>query len=366
MEAKVGVKNLLQVEEMLYDKYTVGFGCSDLSLSLNSNNNNNSEELHQNQEQSLPLLKLGWLETKVEEVKKENQILRSMLNQVTQHYALLHTQYLTLMQQHKQRSSTAPNKINTQILEEDQSSELASCRRKGRVSIRAPSNFSLMSDGCRWRKYGQKTSKVNPCPRAYYRCNMGETTPCPVRKQVQRCAVDETVFIATYEGNHNHSLPPEARLTANTTSAALSMFLSGSTTSLHGNTLSNPCLFSPSSTSSSSSSSSSSSPSSISSTSIGLSTFYSYASSCPTITLDLTQPSTDFFKSQTPISPNQHYTQQSQEGLCLSSKLSNAMIPSEKNVPLMDDVIAAIIKDPSIKAALDAAVASLTGVVLHQ
>ncbi|CAL5199090.1 unnamed protein product [Lathyrus oleraceus] len=367
MEAKVGLKNLRQVEEMLYDKYTVGIGCSDLSLSLN-NNNNNSEELPQNQEQSIPILKLRWLESKVEEVKKENQILRSMLNEVTQHYAILHTQFIEIMQQQQQQELfPSSNKINKQIIEGDHSSELASCRKKGRVSIRAPSNFSLMSDGCRWRKYGQKTSKVNPCPRAYYRCNMGEreTTPCPVRKQVQRCNVDETVFIATYEGNHNHSLPPEARLTANTTSAALSMFLSGSTTSLYGNTFSNPCLFSPSSTSSSSSPSSSSS-SSISSTFTGLSTFCSYASSCPTVTLDLTQPSTNFFKSPTPISANQYYTHQSQEGLCLSSKLSNVMIPSEKNVPLMDDVIAAIIKDPSIKATLDAAVASLTGVVLHQ
>jgi hypothetical protein len=43
------------------------------------------------------------------------------------------------------------------------------------------------------------------------------------------------------------------------------------------------------------------------------------------------------------------------------------MIPSEKNLSLMDGVIAAIVKDPSIKAALDAAVSSLSpGVVLQQ
>ncbi|XP_050380661.1 WRKY transcription factor 1 [Argentina anserina] len=85
--------------------------------------------------------------------------------------------------------------------------------RQPRVVVQTMSEVDIVNDGYRWRKYGQKLVKGNPNPRSYYRCSH---PGCPVKKHVERAFNDSKVVMATYEGQHDHDVPPSRIVTPNT------------------------------------------------------------------------------------------------------------------------------------------------------
>ncbi|KAL3617710.1 WRKY transcription factor [Castilleja foliolosa] len=184
--------------------------------------------------------------------------------------------------------------------DEDSSSKKAAAREEEQlkskisrvyVQTEASDTTLIVKDGYQWRKYGQKVTRDNPCPRAYFKCSFAPT--CPVKKKVQRSIEDQSIVVATYEGEHNHTNPSKPETTTPT----------GSNRNL---TLGNvPC-----------------------STSIG--------SSGPTITLDLTKQK-----------PSQEDTRIASRGRFEAPEIQHYLV---------EQMASTLTKDPSFKAALAAAI----------
>ncbi|XP_047330697.1 probable WRKY transcription factor 40 isoform X2 [Impatiens glandulifera] len=185
------------------------------------------------------------LKEELNQVKAENKRLAEMLTVVCENYNALRThltEYMnknpvqeTMVSSKKRKSDevsvvTYNNEDKSLIKKfkvhnvinggnsESGSSDEDSCKKKPKEEehIKAiitrsyvrtdPSDTTLIvKDGYQWRKYGQKVTRDNPCPRAYFKCSFAPS--CTVKKKVQRSVEDQSLLVATYEGDHNHANP---------------------------------------------------------------------------------------------------------------------------------------------------------------
>ncbi|KAK7294020.1 hypothetical protein RJT34_16903 [Clitoria ternatea] len=181
------------------------------------------------------------LEDELKRVTAENKKLADMLTVVCENYNTLRSHLMEYMRKNpekelspitskKRKSESCNNNNSNNYLlpnnngnSESSSTDEDSCKKPREETIKAKisrayvrteaSDTSLIvKDGYQWRKYGQKVTRDNPCPRAYFKCSFAPS--CPVKKKVQRSVEDQSVLVATYEGEHNHSQPSRMEATS--------------------------------------------------------------------------------------------------------------------------------------------------------
>ncbi|XP_043699285.1 probable WRKY transcription factor 40 [Telopea speciosissima] len=230
------------------DSNWLELGDSSLSFDINLNShhgffNHHHHHHHQKQEFQTEIVnprtkpsvhqEASLLVEKLNRVNEENKKLSELLALTCENYNSLKSQMIDLLNKKNENeglaSSAAPkkrkadqeikggrhedNSENSSSTDEESSQKRIKEDMKTKISrvyVRTSASETnlVVKDGYQWRKYGQKVTRDNPSPRAYFKCSFAPR--CPVKKKVQRSAEDRTILVATYEGEHNHPNPSSA------------------------------------------------------------------------------------------------------------------------------------------------------------
>ncbi|KAK8349038.1 hypothetical protein V6Z11_A06G118800, partial [Gossypium hirsutum] len=132
--------------------------------------------------------KVEALRKQLEHLQKENQMLRLLLEAMSEKYSILHRIYL----QQSNLKLDSYDEYSNKVLNWPSIS-----------TVMKTSHVFVKTD-----PKGNKVTKNNPSPRAYFKCCV--TPVCPVKRKVQRCVEDKSFLMVTYEGQHNHDVNPTA------------------------------------------------------------------------------------------------------------------------------------------------------------
>nr|QFI57457.1 WRKY62 [Glycyrrhiza glabra] len=132
--------------------------------------------------------KVETLQKELQHVRKENNTLRLMLEVLSSKCTKLesHLQEINKKAEQKGILSNQVGSVPSLDASKRARLEFPTAKKPLQIFFRThPNDDSLIiKDGYQWRKYGQKVTKDNDSPRAYFRCSMAPS--CPAKKKTQQ------------------------------------------------------------------------------------------------------------------------------------------------------------------------------------